>query len=138
MPYVQARAKNIFLNAMEIACERARLAYIQAQCGGDDELRRDVAGLLDHAQRLGRFLESSPQDHQPTIDEPIRERPGAQIGHYTLLEEIGEGGMGVVYLAEQEEPVERQGALKIVRPGMDTRNVVARFEGEMLTFRRSL
>ena len=61
---------------------------------------------------------------------PIAERPGTQIGPYKLLEEIGEGGMGVVYMAQQQEPVRRKVALKIIKPGMDTREVIARFEAE--------
>ena len=61
---------------------------------------------------------------------PIAERPGAMVGRYKLLEEIGEGGMGAVYLAEQREPVRRKVALKIIKPGMDTKEVVARFEAE--------
>ena len=61
---------------------------------------------------------------------PIAERPGTVIGRYKLLEEIGEGGMGVVYMAEQQEPVRRKVALKIIKPGMDTREVIARFEAE--------
>ena len=66
----------------------------------------------------------------PTIDQPITEKPGTQIGPYKLLQQIGEGGMGVVYMAEQNEPVKRRVALKIIKPGMDTRQVIARFEAE--------
>ena len=66
-----------------------------------------------------------------TLDMPaLSERPGQTIGRYKLLEEIGEGGMGVVYMAEQREPVRRKVALKIIKPGMDTREVIARFEAE--------
>ena len=65
-----------------------------------------------------------------TIDQPITEKPGTVIGRYKLLEQIGEGGFGVVYMAEQEEPVRRKVALKIIKPGMDTREVIARFEAE--------
>ena len=64
------------------------------------------------------------------IDQPITERPGTVIGPYKLLEQIGEGGMGVVFMAEQTEPVQRTVALKIIKPGMDTRQVIARFEAE--------
>ncbi len=66
----------------------------------------------------------------PTLDQPITEKPGTQIGPYKLLQEIGEGGMGVVYMAEQKQPIERRVALKIIKPGMDTRQVIARFEAE--------
>ncbi len=64
------------------------------------------------------------------IDQPIREAPGTVIGPYKLLEQIGEGGMGIVYMAEQTQPVRRKVALKIIKPGMDTRQVIARFEAE--------
>ncbi|HEX5103446.1 MAG TPA: serine/threonine-protein kinase, partial [Pirellulaceae bacterium] len=67
---------------------------------------------------------------QVTFDQPVTENPGTQIGPYKLLQQIGEGGMGVVYMAEQKEPVERRVALKIIKPGMDTRQVIARFEAE--------
>ena len=67
---------------------------------------------------------------EPTIDQPLAERPGTQIGPYKLIEEIGEGGMGVVYVAAQKEPVRRKVALKIIKPGMDTREVIARFAAE--------
>ena len=66
----------------------------------------------------------------PPLDQPVTEQPGDSIGPYKLLQQIGEGGMGVVYMAEQTEPVERRVALKIIKPGMDTRQVIARFEAE--------
>ena len=70
-------------------------------------------------------------DLTATLDlAPLAERPGTTIGRYKLLEQIGEGGMGVVYMAEQREPVRRKVALKIIKPGMDTREVIARFEAE--------
>src|SRR5207247_4232073 len=65
-----------------------------------------------------------------TLDEPIAERPGTVIGPYKLMEQIGEGGMGLVFVAEQQHPVRRKVALKVIKPGMDTRQVVARFEAE--------
>ena len=77
------------------------------------------------------FFESPHTGAAATIDfPPIAERPGTQIGPYKLLEQIGEGGMGVVYMAVQKEPVRRKVALKIIKPGMDTREVIARFEAE--------
>ena len=81
---------------------------------------------------MGSFLESPARGVgiSPTLDQPIAEPPGTVIGHYKLLQQIGEGGMGVVYMAEQSEPVERRVALKIIKPGMDTRQVIARFEAE--------
>ena len=85
-------------------------------------LTRGRTSFLDHGDVEGAA--------SPTLDRPITEQPGTQIGPYKLLQQIGEGGMGVVYMAEQKEPVERRVALKIIKPGMDTRQVIARFEAE--------
>ena len=76
------------------------------------------------------FLEASPVADAATIDTPIAESPGTFIGPYKLLEQIGEGGFGLVFMAEQQQPVRRKVALKILKPGMDTRQVIARFEAE--------
>ena len=76
------------------------------------------------------FMEQPPQDVDATVDVPIGERPGTVIGPYKLLEQIGEGGFGVVFMAEQTQPVRRKVALKVIKPGMDTRQVIARFEAE--------
>ncbi|MBM4090610.1 MAG: serine/threonine protein kinase [Planctomycetes bacterium] len=125
------RAKSVFLNALEIQSEAERAAYLQAECGDNTALRREVDALLDHAQRLGGFLADGDRQDNPTADQPmVSERPGAQIGPYKLLQELGEGGMGMVFLAEQKQPVQRRVALKIIKPGMDTRQVIARFEAE--------
>ena len=86
--------------------------------------------MVDDHFRAGMFLERPGSALPPTILPPPTERPGTQIGRYKLLEQIGEGGMGVVYVAEQTEPVRRRVALKIIKPGMDTRQVIARFEAE--------
>ena len=88
-----------------------------------------VQALLRAHDESG-FLEPPQGDAGLTIDQPIAERPGSEIGRYKLLEQIGEGGMGVVYMAEQQRPVRRKVALKIIKPGMDTKQVVARFEVE--------
>ena len=82
-------------------------------------------------QQMQSFLESPAADLTPTTTAtPIAERPGTVIGPYKLLQQIGEGGMGVVFMAEQTEPIQRTVALKIIKPGMDTRQVIARFEAE--------
>jgi len=87
--------------------------------------------LLKAHEKSGDFLESPPVGSNVTLDSPSPiERPGTKIGHYELLELIGEGGMGLVYLAEQKEPVKRRVALKIIKPGMDSKQVIARFEAE--------
>src|SRR5262249_19849238 len=96
---------------------------------GNPGLRKNVESLL-WAYNAGQFLESPAPDLVATLDEPVSERPGAVIGPYQLLEQIGEGGMGLVFVAEQQEPVRRKVALKVIKPGMDTREVIARFEAE--------
>src|SRR5262245_38511245 len=121
-------AKTIFLNALEIASAEARRAYLNAQCGSDDSLRAEVEELLRHHEQIAVLGESAPASS--TAPPPSLEHPGAQIGPYQLLQQIGEGGMGVVYMAEQTQPIARRVALKIIKPGMDTRQVIARFEAE--------
>jgi serine/threonine protein kinase/tetratricopeptide (TPR) repeat protein len=126
-------AKSIFLDALEIASEPDRLAYLDRRCGPDHGLRAEVEALLCHQGQLGDYLERPALDQDATRDlapRPIAEGPGTVIGPYKLMEQIGEGGMGVVYVAEQHQPVRRKVALKIIKPGMDTKQVVARFEAE--------
>ena len=121
----------IFKVAADIPSEDVCRDYLQQVCGGDDALRNRVLRLLRAHDEAASFLESPPPGIAATIDfPPVLERPGQTIGRYKLLEEIGEGGMGVVFMAEQREPVRRKVALKIIKPGMDTREVVARFEAE--------
>src|SRR5207244_8243109 len=87
--------------------------------------------LLKAHEAPGVFLEPAAPKPVPTIEErPVPERPGTVIGPYKLLEKIGEGGFGVVCMAEQTQPVRRKVALKVIKPGMDTREVIARFEAE--------
>jgi eukaryotic-like serine/threonine-protein kinase len=125
----------VFAEALQLPSPEARAAYLEATCGMDGALRCRVEALLRAAGEAGDFLEQPHTelrgDDLPTspAEEPT-ERPGDRIGRYKLLEKIGEGGCGVVYLAEQEEPVRRRVALKIIKLGMDTRSVVARFEAE--------
>mgnify|MGYP001548429873 CR=1 FL=1 len=126
------RAREIFLEAIEKEAPDQRATFLQAACGGDLALRNRVEQLLRSYEVLGTFHEDDASPgREPTIDTgSIAEGPGTMVGRYKLLEEIGEGGMGVVYMAEQREPVRRKVALKIIKPGMDTREVVARFEAE--------
>jgi len=107
-----------------------RSAYMDEVCGDDHVLRTRVEALLELSAEVGDFLEG-PNVTLETY--PSIEGPGTRIGHYELLELIGEGGMGLVYLAQQKEPVKRKVALKIVKLGMDTKQVVARFEAERQT-----
>jgi serine/threonine protein kinase/tetratricopeptide (TPR) repeat protein len=124
------RIEQIFWNALQLTSEAERSAYLESACGADDELRRLVEKLLRAQPRAAAFLEQPFSGPYTTIHEPILESPGAVIGLYKLLEKIGEGGFGVVFMAEQQEPIRRKVALKVLKPGMDTRQVVARFEAE--------
>src|SRR3954454_69905 len=117
--------KTVFLEAAELASPTDRAAYLDRSCGDDRQLRAAVEALLLSHQRSPGMLDATI-NHEP----PIAERPGTIIGPYKLLQQIGEGGMGVVFMAEQTVPIQRTVALKIVKPGMDTRQVIARFEAE--------
>src|SRR6516164_5452504 len=120
--------KEIFFEALEKATPDERAAYLDTACGGDALLRQRVEELLAEHFKQDDFMQEPAVDPR-TIEvpaAPISESPGSRIGHYKLLQKIGEGGMGVVYLAEQEEPVRRRVALKIIKLGMDTKQVVAR------------
>jgi serine/threonine protein kinase/tetratricopeptide (TPR) repeat protein len=130
MPTDTKSARTIFLDALERSAPEVRVRFIDAECGGDEALRAEVVRLLDAHGDLDNFMNRPAAANSPTINLPQSEQPGAMIGRYKLLEQIGEGGMGVVYVAEQTEPVRRRVALKIIKPGMDTRQVIARFEAE--------
>ena len=123
--------KAIFKVACRIERGEARVDYLNQVCGDDQELLNRVATLLRMDEEDPGFLESPPGDLAHTFHVvPIAEGPGTMVGRYKLLQEIGEGGMGVVYMAEQREPVRRRVALKIIKQGMDTKQVIARFEAE--------
>jgi len=123
------KVKSVFLKAVE-ACEPGNWTeFLDQACEGDNDLRRRVEVLLN--AHLGEdSLFDEPAGPSPTLEQPPLEQPGTVIGPFKLLQQIGEGGMGVVYLAEQSEPVQRRVALKIIKPGMDSRQVIARFEAE--------
>jgi serine/threonine protein kinase len=126
----QISEKSIFLEALGIASPEERASYLQTACGDNQHLREEVEALL-RAHDRPRPLLDSPQALNPTAAHgPPSEPVGSLVGPYKLLEKIGEGGFGVVFLAEQTEPVRRKVALKVLKPGMDTRQVVARFEAE--------
>jgi eukaryotic-like serine/threonine-protein kinase len=127
----QDRAAKIFEAIVELPSAAERTAFLDAACGEDSQLRAEVEELLAHDKAASSFLNVSGRPQQQiTVDNPISERPGTIIGPYKLLEQIGEGGFGVVFMAEQMHPVRRKVALKVLKPGMDTRQVVARFEAE--------
>jgi serine/threonine protein kinase/WD40 repeat protein len=109
-----------------------RAAYLERACGGDVELRRAVEALLQEYDQVGDFLEKSANTPRTKAKAETAgaEKPGDYIGSYKLLQQIGEGGYGVVFMAEQTQPVHRKIALKVIKPGMDTRSVIARFEAE--------
>ena len=106
-----------------------RNAFLAGACGNDAELRRRVEELLDAQAEAGDFMPTEPGG-AAAIVAPLTEGPGTVIGRYKLLQVIGEGGMGIVYMAEQQEPIKRRVALKIIKLGMDTKQVIARFEAE--------
>src|SRR5258708_1925814 len=120
----------VFTEALRLpAAERGD--YLGRACAGDEDLRQRVEVLLKLHDRVGDFLEQPPTGPgEGRIEAEAGEKPGDRIGRYKLLQQIGEGGCGVVFMAEQEEPVRRRVALKVVKPGMDTRSVIARFEAE--------
>ena len=123
--------REIFTQALQIKDATERSSFLDETCGTDELLRRRVAELVETHERAGSFLESPPLGVGVTTDTlAVTEGLGTVIGHYKVVEQIGEGGFGVVYMAEQQEPVQRKVALKIIKPGMDTREVIARFEAE--------
>jgi serine/threonine protein kinase len=122
--------ESILAAAVEMESEEQRRQYVAQACAGDADLQRRVEELIENHFRAGSFLESPAADLATTVDAPLRERPGTVLGPYKLLEQLGEGGFGVVFLAEQTQPVRRKVALKVLKPGMDTGEVVARFEAE--------
>src|SRR2546427_3580304 len=140
--------ETLFEAARKLTEAVQRKAFLDAACADNPELRRRVLVLLSAEPGADKFFEESgaalnaPGDAAESPAEraeqgdtvrvtlPPEEQPGARIGHYKLREKLGEGGCGVVYVAEQEEPVRRRVALKVIKLGMDTRQVVARFEAE--------
>src|SRR6266704_3353538 len=129
MSEVKADAKAIFLEALDCKGADELMRFLGQACGSDAALRMRVEELLRAHRDAGAFL-GGAEKPDATRDEPLAERPGTTIGPYKLLQQIGEGGMGVVWMAEQQQPVQRKVALKVIKPGMDSRQVIARFEAE--------
>jgi serine/threonine protein kinase/tetratricopeptide (TPR) repeat protein len=130
------RLLQLLARALELPAA-ARKAFLDSKCGGDPELRLQLEGMLAAAAGQAAVPQPAPTadarpvtSAAPAATAPLREGPGTTIGPYRLLQQIGEGGFGAVFLAEQTEPVARRVALKIVKLGMDTHQVVARFEQE--------
>ena len=126
------RGEAIFHGALQLPPEQ-RADYIKLACGDDEQLRAHVESLLKANNDAGDFLDepAAPSPNKTiALEIPLTEKAGDRIGRYKLLQQIGEGGCGVVYMAEQEQPVRRRVALKVIKLGMDTKQVVARFEAE--------
>ena len=125
--------RAIFLEAIESVPSEDWDTFLKERCAGDEQLFDRVRRLMRAHQRLGEFHEQSDLGHasdSETAETALLPSLGTRVGPYTLREQIGEGGMGVVYVAEQTEPVRRKVALKIIKPGMATKHVLARFEAE--------
>src|SRR5262245_3648184 len=116
--------------ARKIAGAEARQEYLRQACGEDTALCSRVQGLLQIHDEDNGILATDAPTLADTLEVPLTERPGTIIGPYKLLEQIGEGGFGIVFTAEQQQPVRRKVALNVLKPGMDTRQVIARFEAE--------
>jgi serine/threonine protein kinase len=137
----KASIETILAEAVEIACEEERRQFVAKACAGDTALQHRVERLITDHFRAGNFLERpaghladagafTPSSEAARDTAVVMERPGTVIGPYKLLEQIGEGGMGLVFMAEQMQPIRRRVALKVLKPGLETRQVVARFEAE--------
>src|SRR6516165_5722293 len=126
-------ARDVFLAVLALTSAEEQNRYLDQACRDKPELRQRVEILLREHQRAGSFLEEPARlSPGPTVvvNAPVTEKAGDSIGRYKLLQQIGEGGCGVVYMAEQEEPIRRRVALKVIKLGMDTKQVIARFEVE--------
>jgi serine/threonine protein kinase len=122
--------QTLFAEALERVDPRERAAFLDQACQGDPALRQRIDRLLALHQQAGAFLEAPAVALAATDTDTAAERPGTVIGSYKLLEEIGAGGMGSVWMAEQTQPVRRRVALKVIKAGMDSAQVIARFEAE--------
>src|SRR4051794_4118641 len=109
--------RSVFERALELAQGGEREAYLDHACTDKPELRAQIDSLLKAHDEAGSFLDGPAYNgHRTTETEPIAERPGITIGPYKLLEQIGEGGFGVVFMAEQEQPIRRRVAVKVIKP----------------------
>src|SRR5262249_54563364 len=132
MSQPKPRTESLFWSALAVPSLEERARYLDQVCGDDQQLRGQLEELLAAYPKVEHFLESPACGAAvaPVDEQAVSEGPGTVIGPYKLLEQIGEGGMGLVFVAEQSQPVRRKVALKVIKPGMDTRQVAARFEAE--------
>ncbi len=128
----QPQEETLFAEASQMLDPEQRRAYLDRQCSGNAVLRQRLETLLEGASLAERFFSegAAALEAARAASSVPGEKPGDRISHYKLLEKLGEGGCGVVYMAEQEQPVRRRVALKVIKLGMDTRRVIARFEAE--------
>ena len=129
----QPNEEAIFKIAVEIPSPAARAEYLDQACGDDASLRQRIQLLLRAREQSSSFLEVAPLavvQADTSVPVSVPDLNETEIGPYKIREKIGEGGMGVVYVAEQTEPVQRKVAIKVIKPGMDTKEVIARFEAE--------
>src|SRR5215468_10037980 len=131
MSAAESPAESIYFAALAKESPQERAAYLDEACGADGDLRRRVERLLQAQPKVGSFLQGVAGPPEATVTQAeVQETAGAVIGPYKLIEQIGEGGMGAVWMAQQTEPIKRLVALKVIKPGMDSRQVLARFEAE--------
>src|SRR5262245_14331370 len=120
--------ESVFAEALDIQDPQKRAAFLDRACADNPSLRQNVESLLS-AYGAGQFLESPAPAPAVTVGEaPIIDAPGTVTGRYKLLQQIGEGGMGTVWMAQQTEPVKRLVAVKLIKAGMDSKQVLVRFE----------
>src|SRR5262245_29439681 len=131
MSEANRRTESLFWSALAIASPEERARHLDEACGGDPQLRGHLEELLAAYPKVESFLEPPARSPFLTVTgQPVNEGPGTVIGPYKLMEPIGEGGMGTVWMVQQTEPVKRLVALKLIKAGMDSRQVIARFETE--------
>ena len=120
--------ESILFEALKRSNAEQRDAYLTATCGVGTPLRHEIESLLKAYEVKDVLKAPSDRELGPTV--PLSESPGTTIGNYKLLKKIGEGGMAVVYSAQQEQPIQRKVAIKIIKLGMDTKQVIGRFDME--------